>query len=58
MKKAANTITNKYPFWAQVLMSPFGYILMILKIFVTIPIYIIGLCNRLTENVKINEKSS
>jgi hypothetical protein len=34
-----------YPLWAQIAAIPIAWILMILKVLIVIPVYIVGRCN-------------
>jgi len=42
---------SDYPFWVQLIGSPYTYFLMILKLFVIIPIVVIAYCNRISSKI-------
>ena len=43
---------SDYPFWVQLIGSPYTYFLLILKLFVIIPIVVIAKCNRISSKIK------
>ena len=46
MKNFNDESFNKSPMWIQLLVLPFMYIVMICKILITIPMFIIAKCNK------------
>ena len=43
---------NDYPFWVQFVAVPLMWVMMFIKILIMIPIYVIGRCNDLIDNME------
>ena len=44
---------DEFPFWVKLIGTPFVYIMAIVRVFMTLPIYVIAKCNEVTKNIQI-----